>query len=68
MIEISKTKEQLKQELGSFIWDFKISDNIEYNLDALFNLIEDNNQDRDYKKPISFMAVSVIEAIMIDFL
>ncbi|OGH78800.1 MAG: hypothetical protein A2469_04435 [Candidatus Magasanikbacteria bacterium RIFOXYC2_FULL_40_16] len=68
MIEILKTKEQLKKELNSFVWEFKISDNIEYNLDVLFNLIEDNDHAKDYKKPISLIAVSIIEAIMIDFL
>ena len=69
MLNLKKTKEDLKIELDFFIWDFKVGDNIKYNLNVLYNLIDDyNNSGKDYKKPISIIAVSVIEAIMIDFL
>lgn len=76
MLEISRTKEELKQKMNLFIWDFKIFDNIEYNLDILFDLIEDYNLScknldvptRNYKKPISLITISIIEGIMVDFL
>jgi hypothetical protein len=69
MLQINKTKKDLESDLEKFIWDFKISDNILYNLDILYNLIDDhNNAGRRYRKPISVISVSVAEAIMIDFL
>jgi hypothetical protein len=69
MLHISRTKDQIKADLDCFIWDFKIGDNILYNLNALFNLADDyNNSGKDYKKPISVTVVSIIEAIMVDFL
>ena len=69
MLVINKTKRELKDQLGTFVWDFKISDNIEYNLNILFQLVEDHNTSplgewnipiRDFKKPISLLAISVI--------
>lgn len=69
MIVLLNTKEELKDKLKLFIWDFKISDNIIYNLNVLFDLIDDyNNSNKDYKKPISIISVSIIEAILVDFL
>lgn len=69
MIKIVDLKDTLKNDLKIFIWDFKVGDNIKYNLDILYNLIDDyNNLGKDYKKPISIIAVSIIEAIMVDFM
>lgn len=69
MLEINSTKEELENILDSFIWDFKIGDNIRYNLKVIYNLIKDYNKNKtDYRKPISILCVSVIEAIFVDFL
>lgn len=69
MLVIERTKKQLKEDMNSFIWDFKISDNISYNLNVLFELVDDyNNLAKNYKKPISIIAASIVEAIMIDLL
>ncbi|MEA3450121.1 MAG: hypothetical protein U9Q85_04090 [Patescibacteria group bacterium] len=69
MLKISRTQQDLKNDLDLFIWDFKIGDNILYNLNIIFALVDDyNNEKKLYKKPISIMAVSVVEAIMVDFI
>ncbi len=77
MLILNKTKKELKDQLGTFAWDFKIVDNIQYNLDILFQLVIDHNTSplgewnipiRDFKKPISLLSISIIEAIMVDFL
>lgn len=77
MLIFNKTKKELKRQLDTFVWDFKIGDNIEYNLNVLFQLVIDHNTSsldelnspiRDFKKPISLLAISIIEAIMVDFL
>jgi len=69
MLEIKETKKELKGKLDCFIWDFKIGDNILYNLDILFELVDDyNNLERTYGKPVSVIAVSIMEAIMVDFI
>ena len=69
-MEVNKTKNEIMEQLNSFIWEFKVSDNISYNLEILYKLIEDcnNNSSKIYYKLISITSVSVIEAIMIDFL
>lgn len=68
-LSINKSKKELKESIDSFIWEFKLGDNIKYNIDILFGLVE-NSVDRNniYNKPISIIAISIIEAIMIDFL
>lgn len=69
MLAINKEKEKLKEMIGDFIWEFKIADNVLYNLDILHDLIEDfNNRNRNYGKPISIISISIVEAVMIDFL
>lgn len=69
MLTIGSTQENLIESIDSFIWEFKIGDNIKYNLNIIYNLIEDYNKNRfNYKKPISILCVSVIEAILVDFL
>ncbi len=70
MLKINLSKEQLNEYLNSFIWTFKIGDNIRYNIDVIFKLIDDHNKlgECKYAKPISILCVSVIEAILVDFL
>ena len=68
ILKLKKTKEELENDLKCFVWDFKVGDNINYNLDILYTLIDDFNKlYRNYSKPISIITVSIIEAIMIDF-
>ena len=70
MLEINDTKEGLQSLLNQFIWEFKIGDNVSYNLNLVFSLIRDHNSDRgcNYSKPISILCVSIMEAILVDFL
>jgi hypothetical protein len=68
MLVFRYEKAGLKELQEFFIWEFKIGDNIKYNLDIIFNLVEDYNTGKNYKKPISILCVSVIEAIMVDFI
>jgi hypothetical protein len=71
MLQIVCSKDDLNEWVGSFIWTYKIGDNISYNLDILFQLINDHNNaaaDRNYGKPISILGVSIIEAVLVDLL
>ncbi|HEY4519612.1 MAG TPA: hypothetical protein VJH33_01060 [Candidatus Paceibacterota bacterium] len=70
MLKISLSKYQLNECLNSFCWTFKIGDNILYNLDLIFQLVDDHNKlaGRKYAKPISILCVSVIEGALVDFL
>jgi len=69
MLQIVKTKDELKKELDFFVWDFKIGDNILYNTTVLYELVDDFNiNNKSYGKPISTISISIIEAIMVDFI
>jgi hypothetical protein len=70
MLKISSGRAYLDECLQSFIWTFKIGDNILYNLNIIFRLIGDHDKlnDCDYAKPISILCVSVTEAMLVDFL
>lgn len=70
MLKIESDKATLKEYLNSFVWTYKIGDNILYNLDLIFQLVDDHNMlvGRDYAKPTSILCVSVIEAVLVDFL
>lgn len=70
MLNVTSTKERLCEYIHSFIWTFKIGDNVEYNLDVIFQLVDDYNslEGRSYAKPISVLCVSVVEAVLVDFL
>jgi len=62
---------KLNDDLSSFIWDFKVGDNILYNFEILQNLYISRQklQDKDiFNKPITITTVSIIEAILLDFL
>ena len=37
-MEVNKTKNEIMEQLNSFIWEFKVSDNISYNLEILYKL------------------------------
>ncbi len=68
MIVIKYSRLELENKFEKFIWDFKLKDNVFYNLGLVFDLIKDCNDGKEYFKPLSILAVSVIEAILIDFL
>jgi hypothetical protein len=70
MLKIDSPTSDLNEYMKSFIWTFKISDNIIYNLNLIVRLVRDHNnlQGRDYNKPILILCVSVIEAMLVDFL
>jgi len=58
---------------SNFIGDFKLGDNIAYNLDVLATLYEQRNlvpagKKKHFNKPIILLSASVIEAAMYDFL
>ena len=48
MLIINKEKKELNSSLDSFIWDFKIGDNILYNLDIIYQLVVDYNNNKNY--------------------
>ncbi len=68
MITIKATKNELIEQINSFIWAYKVGDNIIYNLGVIFNLVEDNSAQKNYNKPISILCVSVVEAVLADFM
>jgi len=70
MLKLSSSKEDLQECLNSFIWTFKIGDNVVYNLDVIFQLVDDHNalKAKSYAKPISILCISVVEATLVDFL
>lgn len=66
-----KNLNQVKDELFSFVWEFKHGDNIMYNFKILRSLYKAKDADPDpnlLNKPISILIVSIIEAILVDFL
>lgn len=69
MLTLHKNKELLRDLLSTFVWTYKIGDNIIYNLDLVYRLVDDHNSlGRQYAKPIAILCVSVIEASLVDFL
>ncbi len=68
MLTIAVPKENLVDKMNNFIWDFKMGDNILYNLEVIYGLINDHSKSKKYCKPISILAVSIAEAILVDFL
>jgi len=63
--------DQVNDQLFTFVWDFKHGDNISYNLRVLAALyaarVGTENKDI-LNKPITIAIVSIVEAILIDFL
>ena len=63
--------EKVQEELGEFIWNFQHGDNIMYNfrvLKALYQAKDRTNPSRILNKPITIQIVSIVEAVLIDFL
>lgn len=62
--------ETVKDNLFEFIWTFKIGDNIMYNFEILKELYKakENSNSLAFNKPITVTIVSIIEAILIDFI
>lgn len=61
----------MNDELFTFIWDFKHGDNIMYNFEILkaLYIARDNAANKNIlNKPITITIVSIVEAILIDFL
>lgn len=63
-------KEEIARQLSECIWDFKIGDNISYNLKILFSLYSYKEKDGNnvLNKPIVIFLVSIIEALLVDLL
>lgn len=63
--------EEVEDQLFTFIWNFKHGDNIFYNFEILQTLYETGlsakNKSR-LNKPITITIISIIEAILVDFL
>ena len=63
--------EQVSEELFNFVWNFKHGDNIMYNfkiLHSLYRAYETVDDKQLLNKPITIQIVSIVEAILIDFL
>ncbi len=63
--------ETVSEELFTFVWSFKHGDNIMYNftvLQALYIAQRDAKPAGVFNKPITILLVSIVEAILIDFL
>lgn len=58
-------------ELGAFVWNFNTGDNIRYNFEVVAALYEARDKASDphlLNKPITIVLVSIIEAVLVDFL
>ena len=62
--------EKINDQLFDFIWTFKVGDNIMYNFKVLRELYfaKDNSNTTALNKPITITIVSIIEAILVDFI
>lgn len=71
MLFISNRK-TISEKVFTFIWSFKVGDNIVYNfqiLSLLYKKKEQDSADKDlYNKPIIIFIVSIIEAIFFDLM
>jgi hypothetical protein len=66
-----KDIQSVNDELFTFVWNFKHGDNIVFNFEVLKALYESRSIISDknkLNKPITIFIVSIIEAILIDFL
>ncbi len=58
-----------KKIIETFIWNYKIQDNIFYNLSVIEELVTDYNAGKArYLKPISVLTISVVEALLVDLI
>lgn len=63
--------QQVHDDLFTFVWNFKHGDNIMYNLkilDSLYRAKREAGNNQLFNKPITIQIVSIVEAILIDFL
>ena len=63
--------EKTKEELFTFVWDFKHGNNIVYNIEVLKSLYESRENLANpniLNKPITIQIVAILEATLIDFL
>lgn len=63
--------DSVSEELFTFVWNFNHGDNILYNftvLQALYNAQGQSKTSGIFNKPITILLVSIIEAVLIDFL
>lgn len=63
--------ESVSEDLFTFVWNFKHGDNILYNFNVLKALYSTRNQADTpsiLNKPVTILLVSIIEAVLIDFL
>lgn len=71
---IKLTKEEVAVLLNKFVWGYKVGDNISYNFKQLFYLYEQRESKTKieeknlYNKHISITIVSIIEAVLYDFI
>jgi hypothetical protein len=62
---------KVNDELFQFVWNFRHGDNIIYNFEvlaALYSARDSSDQKQIFNKPITIAMVSIVEAILIDFL
>src|ERR1017187_4882079 len=62
-------KQRIAELLDTFIWSYRVGDNICYNLRILFTLYDDQQNSANaqvYNKPIIIFVVSIIECLMYD--
>lgn len=71
---LSLDQEEIKNKLNTFNWNFKVGDNIRHNLEEVFYLYKlknencSNTKEKQFlNKHISITLVSIIEAILYDF-
>ena len=67
---LTKSKGEITEALSKSVWDFKIGDNIIYNLKIIFALYEASERTPQraiiFYKPLIVLMVSIIEALMYD--
>lgn len=68
---LSLSCDQIKKLISDIVWNFKVYDNIEYNLDILFEINHLRSQSPKpllLNKLILIEIVSIIECVLLDFL
>jgi len=72
---ISLTQKEIEDKINRFNWNFKVGDNIKYNLDEIFYLYKikeefcSNTKEKSFlNKHISITIVAIIEVIFHDFI
>lgn len=67
---LTLSKDEIVEALSCFVWDFKLGDNIVYNLKILFSLYDSRQTSSEnpdlFNKPLTIIIVGIIEAIFFD--